>query len=39
VSDAAKFADRIEKEDPSLITDNPNYAKDIYGYLLEIVEE
>ena len=39
VSDAAQFENLIAEKDSSLIMDKPNYAKDIYGYLLEIVEE
>jgi len=39
VSNAVAFANRIAVQDPNLIVDEPTYANDIYGYLLEIVEE
>lgn len=39
VSDAGAFLDRIAEEDADLILDEPTYANDIYGYLIEIVEE
>lgn len=39
VSDAAGFADRIAEKNADLIIEKPTHANDMYGYLLEIVEE